>query len=52
MTWKEFKDKLVEQGVRDDTLIDYIDMSSFNPADLEITITSIGDTDSEVSVHN
>jgi len=28
MTWKEFKEAVESQGVRDDTVIDYIDYST------------------------
>jgi hypothetical protein len=30
MTWKEFKDKVEEEGVTDESEIDYIDISSFS----------------------
>ncbi len=30
MTWKQFKDFLEENGVKDDMLIDYIDITGFN----------------------
>jgi hypothetical protein len=52
MTWKEFKDKLVEQGVRDNMEINYIDITNTSPAGLEVVVTPIDCTKSEFCVYN
>ena len=36
MTWKEFKDAVENQGMKDDTKIEYIDWDGYEPPEVNL----------------
>ncbi len=38
MNWKEFKDEIEKQGITDDMLIDFIEVSCISPSKLQVHI--------------
>lgn len=43
MTWGEFKEKMQQRGVTDDTPIDFIDWSQVHGRDIDVSYTQAGE---------
>lgn len=49
ITWKEFKDIIEQLGVRDNDLLEWIDVANFDPQC--ISVTQMTDTNAETNVY-